>query len=167
MLVSSLGVSHIHTHPFTGVLLGVSFFLFFIQIFLKFIFFIFYSILFFHFYFLNFKFIYWFLSSSFYISCYFILFFYSSSLLISFQLSFSPLGLFLIWVCVLVISIDSKFVLEFIARVTVIMLVHSTCQKCIPVRAWLALFVVNEPTTFKGMRESVCWLASQAFSLSS
>ena len=47
------------------------------------------------------------------------------------------------------------------------MLVHSTCQKCIHVRAWLALHVVHESTTFKGMRESVRCLASQAFSLSS
>ena len=63
--------------------------------------------------------------------------------------------------------IDSKFVFEFIARVMVIMLVHSICQKCINVRAQLALRVVHESTTFKGMRESVRCLASQAFSLSS
>ena len=46
------------------------------------------------------------------------------------------------------------------------MLVHSTCQKCIHVRAWLALRVVHASTTFKGIREHVCCLASQAFSLS-
>ena len=49
----------------------------------------------------------------------------------------------------------------------VIMLVHTTCQKCIHVCAWLALRVVPESTTFKGMRESVRCLAPQAFSLSS
>ena len=51
-------------------------------------------------------------------------------------------------------SIDSNFVFEFIALVMVIMLVHSICQKCIHVRAWLAPHV-HESTTFKGMRESV------------
>ena len=45
------------------------------------------------------------------------------------------------------------------------MLVHSTCQKCVHVRACLALRVVHESTTFKGMRESVRCLASQVFSL--
>ena len=64
-------------------------------------------------------------------------------------------------------SIDSKFVFEFIAWVMVIMLVHSTCQKCILVRAWLALHVIHESTTFRGMRESVRSLASEACSLSS
>ena len=68
---------------------------------------------------------------------------------------------------VFVMSIDSNFVLEFIAWVMVLMFVHSICQKWIHVRAWLALRVVHESTTFKGMRESVCCLASQAFSLSS
>ena len=63
--------------------------------------------------------------------------------------------------------IDNKFVFEFIALVMVIMLVHSTCQKGIHVRAWLALRVVHESTAFKGMRESVHCFASQAFSLSS
>ena len=52
--------------------------------------------------------------------------------------------------------IDSKFVLEFIVRVMAIMLIHSTGQKCIHIRAWLALRVVHESSTFKGMRESVC-----------
>ena len=47
-------------------------------------------------------------------------FYFTLSLLISFQLSYSPLGLFLIWVCVPVMSIDSKFVFEFIAWVMVI-----------------------------------------------
>ena len=39
----------------------------------------------------------------------------------------------------------------------VIMLVHSICQKLIHVRvrAWLALRVVHESTTFKGMRVRV------------
>ena len=64
---------------------------------------------------------------------------------------------------VLVMSIESNFVFEFIAWVMVIMLVHSICQKWIHVRTWLALLVVQESTTFKGMRESVCGLASQAF----
>ena len=49
----------------------------------------------------------------------------------------------------------------------VIMLVHSTYQKCNHVRAWPALRIVHESMTFKGMRESVRSLASQAFSLSS
>ena len=93
--------------------------------------------------------------------------FYFLSLLISFPLSFSPLGLFLIQVCILVMSVDSKFVFEFIVWVMVIMLVHSICQKCIYVRAWLPLRVVHESTTFKGMRESFCCFASQAYSLSS
>ena len=35
------------------------------------------------------------------------------------------------------------------------MLVHSTCQKCIHVRAWPALRVVHESMTFKGMRVRV------------
>ena len=48
----------------------------------------------------------------------------------------------------------------------VIMLVHSTCQKCIHVRVWLPLRVVQESMTFKDMRESVPCLASQAFFLS-
>ena len=48
----------------------------------------------------------------------------------------------------------------------VIMLVHSTCQKCIHVHTWRALRVAHE-STFKGMRESVCCLASLAFSFSS
>ena len=58
---------------------------------------------------------------------------------------------------VFVMSIDSNFVLEFIAWVMVIMLVHSICQKWIHVRvrAWLALRVVHEATTFKGMRGRV------------
>ena len=60
-------------------------------------------------------------------------------------------------------SVDSKFAFEFIVSVMVIILVHSTCQKCIHVRAWLALHVVHESTTFKGMCESVHCLASQAF----
>ena len=68
---------------------------------------------------------------------------------------------------VFVMSIDSNFVLEFIGWVMVIMLVHSICQKWIHVRAWLALRVVHESTTFKGMRESFCRLASQGFSFSS
>ena len=46
-----------------------------------------------------------------------------------------------------------------------IMLVHSTCQKCIHVRA--SLRVVHESTTFKGMHERFHCLASQAFSFSS
>ena len=58
----------------------------------------------------------------------FFLIFYPLSLLISFPLSFSPLELFLIWVWVLVIFVDSKFVSEFIAWVMLILLVHSTCQ---------------------------------------
>ena len=54
---------------------------------------------------------------------------------------------------VFVMSIDSNFVVEFIAWVMVIMLVHSKCHKWIHVcvRAWLALRVVHESTTFKGM----------------
>ena len=92
---------------------------------------------------------------------YLIFFFYFLSLPIFFPLSFSPLGLFLIWVCVLVMSTDSMFVFEFIVWVMVIMLVHSSCQKCIHVRVWLALRVVHESTTFKGMLGSVRCLASQ------
>ena len=44
----------------------------------------------------------------------YILIFYTLSLFISFLLSFSPLVLFVIEICALVMSIDSKFVLEFI-----------------------------------------------------
>ena len=65
----------------------------------------------------------------------FLLFFTLRLSFFSFPLYFSPLGLFLIWVCVLFMSIDSKFVFEFIAWVMVIMLVHSTYQKCIYVYA--------------------------------
>ena len=108
-----------------------------------------------------------FLCFFFYIFLYPTFFCCSLSLFISFALSFSPLGLLLISVCVLVMSIDSKFVFELIVSVMVIMLVHSTCQKCIHVGAWLAPRVVHESTTFKGIRESVRCLASQAFSLSS
>ena len=57
---------------------------------------------------------------------------------------------------ILVMSIDSNFVFEFITWVMVIMLVHSTCQKWIHVHAWPALRVVHEWTTFKAcMRVSV------------
>ena len=115
--------------------------------------FFFFFLIFFSIFFVLLIFKFFFSSSSFlsflsFVLFYFLLslFFYFLSLLISFPLSFSPLELFLIWVCVLVMSIDSKFVFEFI-----VMLVHSTCQKCIHVRAWLVLRVVHESTTFKGM----------------
>ena len=79
--------------------------------------------------------------------------------LFSFSLFFSPsLQLFYhLSMRVFVMSIDSNVVLEFIAWVMVIMLVHSICQKWIYVlvRAWLALRVVHESTTFKGMRVRV------------
>ena len=49
---------------------------------------------------------------------------------------------------VFVMSIDSNFVLEFIALVMVIVLVHSICQKCSHVRTWLPLRVVHEWAAF-------------------
>ena len=85
-----------------------------------------------------------------------------------FNLCLSSSTLYHLSMRVLVMSIDSNFVFEFIAWVMVIMLVHSICQKWIHVRvcAWLALRVVHKSTTFKAMRESVRCLASQAFFLS-
>ena len=136
------GTDRLSIYPFTGVPLAFSSFLFlrdFVKIY------IFYSFIIFSFLFCFFKlFIDFFFVLSFFLSYFkfsFILFsfiptyFSSLSLLISFPLSFSPHELFIIWVCVLVMSIDSKFVFEFIVWVMVIMVVHSTCQKCIHVRA--------------------------------
>ena len=166
------GTDRLSIYPFTGVLLAFSlsffyidflkiysfnFFLFFIFILSIFISFIDFFLL------LPFRILFKFSFNFFLFS---FLFFYPLSLLISFRLSFSPLGLFLIWVCVPVMSIDSKFVFEFIAWTMATMLVHSTCQKCIHICTWLALHL-HVSTTFKGMRESFCCLASQSFSLSS
>ena len=63
-------------------------------------------------------------------------------------------------------SIHSKFVFDFIVCVIVIMLVHSICQKCIHVHAWLAPRVIHESTTLKGMRESVYSRMSERSKLS-
>ena len=129
----------------------------------------FFLLFFLHFCFVHFKVIYWsFLLLSFFFKFSFLLFFFIPIFLTCwFLLSASSSALYHLSMRVLVMSIDSNFVFEFIAWVMVIMLVHSLCQKWIHVRAWLALRVVHESTTFKGMRESVRCLASQAFSLSS
>ena len=169
-----IGSDRLSIYPFTCVLLAfflLSFIYIYIYIYIDFLkFFVFY--IFFTFILLNFNlfidffllsfflFLYFLLISFFFFSFFFfsfclIFFFYSLSLLISFLLSFSPLGLFLVWICVLVMSIDNTFVFEFIARVMVIMLVHSTCQKWTHERAWRALRVVHESTTFKGMHVRV------------
>ena len=111
------------------------------------------------------------------------LLFFSSSFFLSFSFKFSflffsfiPTFFFLISDSstlyhlskrVFVMSIDSNLVSEFIAWVMVMMSVHSICQNWINVHAWLALGVVHESMTFKGMHGSVCCLASWAFSLSS
>ena len=106
----------------------------------KFISFYFYFLIFY--YFLSFFFPYFLIFVSYYL-IFFLFFLLYDSLLISFLLFVSPAGLFLIWVCVLVMSIDSKLMLEFIAWVMVIMLVDSTCQECMRVatcRAWISDF---------------------------
>ena len=103
------GADQLSIYPFTGVLLAFSSFLFFFYffIFFKFIYFdwqkkrmltpflFIYLLYFFKFFYFFQFFIYLFIFSSVFFSL-------SVSLLISFPLSFSPLGLFLIWVCVLV-----------------------------------------------------------------
>ena len=137
---------------------------FFLLLFIYFLFFYFFLIsvlLIFNLFF--FFFLSFFLSFlSFFILYYFIpTFFFCLTLCLSFS------TLYHLSMHFLVMSIDTNFVFDFIAWVMVIILVQSTCQKWIHVRAWVALRVVHESTTFKGMRESVCCLASQASSLSS
>ena len=119
----------------------------------------FFLLFFLHFCFVHFKVIYWsFLLLSFFFKFSFLLFFFIPIFLTCwFLLSASSSALYHLSMRVLVMSIDSNFVFEFIAWVMLKMLVHSICQKWIHVRvrAWLPLRVVHEATTFKGMRERV------------
>ena len=83
-------------------------------------------------------FIYFFFFLSFFFEFSFLLFsFIPIFSVLTFCLSSSTL--YHLSMCVLVMSIDSNFVFEFIAWAMVIMLVHSICQKWIHVRPWLAL----------------------------
>ena len=130
------GTDWLSIYPFTGVLLAFSsFFCCFNIEFLKIYIFLFFIFFYFYFNLFNFTlllisfffFLSFFLFHVFFYPTFFLSFFYFLSL-ISFPLFFSPLGFFLIWVCIVKMSIGSKFVFEFIVWVMVTMLVHSTCQ---------------------------------------
>ena len=151
------GTDRLSTYPFIGVVLPFSSSLFFIYIFLIFIFDIF------HFYFFIFYVFIDFFNLLFSDFIY-VFNFFNLSLLISFPLSFPPLGLFLIWVCVLVMSIDSKFVLDFIAQIMAIMSAH-ICQECVHVCAHSYVSCMSQRLS-KTCESSRC-LASQTFSFSS
>ena len=86
-------------------------------------------------------------------------------LLFFYSLCLSSSTLYHLSMRVLAMFVDSNFVFEFIAWVMVIMLVYSICQKWIHVSAWLALRVVHESTTFKGMRKSLLSCISSLFYL--
>ena len=125
----------------------------------------FFIFLFFQFCFVHFKVIYWFF------------FFLSFLSFPSVFLHFFPALFLSSWTLshlrmhVLVMSIDSKFVFEFIAWVMVIMLVHSICQKWIHTRTCTRVASATCRTWVNDFqrhaRESGHCFASQAFSLSS
>ena len=124
------GINRQSIYPFTGVPLAFSSFLFlsfflifFFSVLLIFKLFIYFFSFFLSFFFLSFLLFYFLLSPPVFFSF--------------FTLCLSSSTFYHLSMRVLVMSIESNFVFEFIAWVMVIMLVHSICRKWIHVRAWL------------------------------
>ena len=163
------GTDQLSIYPFTGVPLAFSSFLFcyfFISVLLIFVIhwffsFSFISVLLIFELFIDF-------SSSFFLSLlyflYFILF-YPHLFFLFFTLCLSSSTLYHLCMRILVMSIDSNFVFEFIARVMVIMLVHSTCQS---VSTYAHSYM---PCMSRRLSKACAWecplFSSGAFSLSS